>query len=44
MSVKTGGMKMYKSVWNLITKYTDDSHAVSIILPVMIVEWTLFNR
>lgn len=34
---------MYKSLWNLITKYTDDSHAVSIFLPVMIVEWTLIG-
>ena len=32
---------MYRGLWNFITKYTDESHAVSIFLPVMIMGWTL---
>ena len=32
---------MYKGLWKLITKYTDNSHAVSIFLPALIVLWTL---
>ncbi|MCC2254075.1 hypothetical protein LKD70_06425 [Ruminococcus sp. CLA-AA-H200] len=32
---------MYKGIWNFITKYMDESHAVSVFLPVMIVGWTL---
>ena len=32
---------MYNGLWKLITKYTDNSHAVSIFLPVLIVLWTL---
>lgn len=31
---------MYRTLWNFITKYTDNSHAVSIFLPLMIVGWT----
>lgn len=32
---------MYRGLWNFITKYTDNSHAVSLFLPVMIVGWTI---
>lgn len=32
---------MYKGLWNLITKYMDDSRAVSVFLPVLIILWTL---
>lgn len=32
---------MYGRLWNLITKYMDNSHAVSVFLPVMIVGWTI---
>ena len=32
---------MYKGLWNLINKYMDSSHAVSVFLPVLIVLWTL---
>lgn len=32
---------MYKGLWKLITKYTDNGHAVSIFLPALIVLWTL---
>lgn len=31
---------MYRGLWNLITKYMDNSHAVSVFLPLMIVGWT----
>ena len=27
---------MYRGLWNLITKYLDNSHAVSVFLPVII--------
>ena len=36
-----GGAKMYRGLWNFITKYTDTSHAVSVLLPIMIIGWTL---
>lgn len=32
---------MYKGLWKLITRYMDNSHAVSVFLPVLIVLWTL---
>lgn len=32
---------MYRGLWNLITKYMDNSHAVSVFLPVMIIGWTM---
>lgn len=32
---------MYRGLWNFITKYTDNSHAVSLFLPVMIIGWTI---
>ena len=32
---------MYRRLWNLITKYLDNSHAVSVFLPVIIVGWTI---
>lgn len=32
---------MYRGLWNFITKYTDNAHAVSLFLPVMIIGWTL---
>lgn len=32
---------MYRGLWNFITKYTDNSHAVSFFLPIMIVGWTI---
>ena len=32
---------MYRGLWNLITKYLDNSHAVSVFLPVIIVGWTI---
>ena len=31
---------MYRGLWNLLTKYMDNSHAVSVFLPVLIVAWT----
>lgn len=34
---------MYTRLWNLITKHMDESHAVSLFLPVMIVGWTVFG-
>lgn len=39
--VQTGDEKMYRGLWNFVTKYMDDSHAVSVFLPVMIIGWTL---
>ena len=36
-----GGCKMYRGIWNLITKYMDHSHAVSVFLPLIIVGWTI---
>lgn len=32
---------MYRGLWNFITKYTDNSRAVPLFLPLMIVVWTL---
>ena len=32
---------MYRGLWKFIKKYTDNSHAVSIFLPALIVLWTL---
>ena len=32
---------MYRGLWNLITKYMDNSHAVSVFLPIIIVGWTI---
>lgn len=32
---------MYRGLWNFITKHTDNSHAVSFFLPIMIVGWTI---
>ena len=32
---------MYRGLWNLITKYLDNSHAVSVFLPIIIVGWTI---
>ena len=32
---------MYRTLWNLITKYMDEGHAVSVFLPVMILGWTM---
>lgn len=32
---------MYRALWNFITRYTDNSHAVSVFLPLMIVGWTV---
>ena len=34
---------MYRGLLNLIIKHTDESHAVSLFLPVMIVGWTLIG-
>lgn len=31
---------MYRRLWNMITKYMDESHAVSVFLPIMILGWT----
>lgn len=33
--------EMYRGLWNFLTKYMDNSHAVSTFLPIMIVGWTL---
>lgn len=41
MAEKKRGIRMYRGLWNFITKYMDESHAVSVFLPVMIVGWTL---
>ena len=32
---------MYRGLWNLIRKYMDNSHAVSVFLPTIIVGWTI---
>lgn len=32
---------MYRRLWDMITKYMDESHAVSVFLPLMIIGWTL---
>ena len=32
---------MYRGLWNFITKYMDNSHAVSVFLPIIIVGWTI---
>lgn len=32
---------MYRGLWNFIRRYTDDGHAVSVFLPLMIIGWTL---
>ena len=32
---------MYRGLWNLITKYMANSHAVSVFLPIIIVGWTI---
>ena len=32
---------MYRGLWNFITKHTDNSHAVSVFLPLMIIGWTI---
>lgn len=32
---------MYRGLWNFITRYMDNSHAVSVFLPIMIIGWTL---
>ena len=32
---------MYRGLWNFITKYTDESHPVSIFFPVMFISGTL---
>lgn len=32
---------MYGRLWNLITKYMDTGHAVSVFLPIMIIGWTI---
>ena len=32
---------MYRGLWNLITKYMDNSHAVSVFLPIIIVGRTI---
>lgn len=32
---------MYRGLWNFITRYTDNSHAVSFFLPIIIVGWTV---
>lgn len=34
---------MYRGLWNFITRYMDNSHAVSVFLPVMILGWTLLG-
>ena len=34
---------MYRGLWNFITKYTDESHAVSLFLPIMILGWTVIG-
>lgn len=34
---------MYRGLWNFITRYMDDGHAVSVFLPVMIMGWTLIG-
>lgn len=34
---------MYRGLWNFITRYMDDSHAVPVFLPVMIIGWTLIG-
>lgn len=31
---------MYRGLWNFITKHMDNSHAVSLFLPIMIICWT----
>lgn len=35
-----GGIKMYTGLWNFITKHMDNSHAVSVFLPLVIAGWT----
>ena len=32
---------MYRGLWKFITRYMDNSHAVSLFLPVMILGWTI---
>lgn len=32
---------MYGRLWDLITKYMDTGHAVSVFLPIMIIGWTI---
>lgn len=32
---------MYRGLWKILRKYTDNSHAVAVFLPVMIIGWTL---
>lgn len=32
---------MYRGLWKFITKYMDDSRAVPVFLPLVIIGWTL---
>ena len=32
---------MYRGLWKFITRYMDNSHAVSLFLPVVILGWTI---
>lgn len=32
---------MYRGLWNFIRRYMDNSHAVSLFLPVVIIGWTI---
>ena len=32
---------MYRGLWNIITRHIDNSHAVSVFLPIMIIGWTI---
>ena len=32
---------MYRGLWNLITRHMDNSHAVSVFLPIIIAGWTI---
>ena len=32
---------MYRGLWNIITRHIDNSHAVSVFLPITIIGWTL---
>ena len=33
--------EMYRGLWNLITRHMDNSHAVSVFLPIIIAGWTI---
>ena len=32
---------MYRGLWNIITRHIDNSHAVSVFLPITIIGWGL---